>query len=776
MPPSNLAGLASALAPGLLVAVAAGVLYLALGRWYDRLPRRVLAVFGLALALFYGEVLFGGRVLLPLDGLRGEAPFQGLPATEPHGNVLQGDLLYLVHPLGLEVRRALGAGEWPLWSPRLGGGVPLLANPQAQALQPLAAAGWLLAPQAAPAAVAALRTLVALIFTFLLLRRLGAGRGPALAGSLAFGLGGYLQLWLGWPLANTAALLPAVLYAVVLADERGARRDRVLLVGSLVSLLIAGHPETVAYALVLAAGLGVMRILGRRDGPGGALGGRLLAASALALLLAAPVLLPFAQALPDSLRWNRRGGGGPAAAEGVPPATRLVQAAAPNALGNSRFAHYWGLRNSNEDAGGFVGTAALLAALLALPGWLSGRRPLRHEGGALAVAGACLLLLALPGDLAGRAPETGFPGRLALPLTLALAVLAAATLERFRRGGLPAWLVRAALPAAVALLAVLHVGTLPAFAHPAEPGTLDLLRRGWLHWHLRFLAAAGVLLLASTLTRWRSWVGPAVALLVGAELLLAHRPVNPPMPAELYYPETPAVAFLEDSLPDGSDSPRVAAVGRVFLPNLAAVYGVSDVRVFDPMVPAAYLELLEPGIEWTGEIPLLPAGSVDRPVLDRLGLAWVMTAPGEPCPEGTEPGYEGPDANVCRRPGALPLLRLEGSSEGTYGALQDLRAAPGGGHWSARLPEPATGGRLATGLHAAPGWRLLADGRPLPLEERALLAAALPPGTRRLDLLYRPGSFLAGCLAAALGLAFGAAWLARPPALPNAPPRGTLPP
>ncbi len=40
---------------------------------------------------------------------------------------------------------------------------------------------------------------------------------------------------------------------------------------------------------------------------------------------------------------------------------------APNTFGNSRYAHYWGPGNSNEDASGFVGTAALLAALLALP-------------------------------------------------------------------------------------------------------------------------------------------------------------------------------------------------------------------------------------------------------------------------------------------------------------------------------------------------------------------------------------------------------------------------
>ena len=786
MPLPSAASVAAGLAPGALVALAAALLQLALGRWYDRLPRRVMAVFSLVLVLFYGEALLGGRVLLPLDSLRGEPPFQELAPTEPHGNLIQGDLLFLVHPLRIEVRRALVAGEWPLWSPRLGAGIPLLADPQAQALQPLTVAALALPPPAAPGAVAALRTLVALVFTFLLLRRLEAGRGPALAGALAYGLGGFLQLWLGWPLANTAALLPAALYALVLAGERGARRDWALLAGSLAALLVAGHPETVLYGLALVAGLALLRFGPRQRRVGASL--------ALALLLAAPALLPFAESLPETLRWSRDrapAGDGPAPA-GEPvageatmvelaPATRLVQAAAPNALGNSRFAHYWGLRNSNEDAAGFAGTATLLAAALALPGWLARRRPLRHEGAALALAGACLALLALPGGLGGWVPEGGLSGRLALPLDLALAVLAAGTLERFRRAGLPAWLPLAALPAAVLALVLLHLGVVPAFAHPGDPATLDVLRRGWVHWHLRFLAGSGLLLLlggaaASLGGRRRAlalvrpgWVPPAVALLIAAELLLAHRPVNPPAPAELYFPETPALALLRAELPAGAAAPRIAGAGRVLLPNAAAVYGLSDARVFSPMAPARYLAALDPGLDWAGEIPLL-TGDLDRPVHDRLGIAWVLTAPGAPCPAGTEAAYAAGDAGLCRRPGALPLLRLAAREAGAQAAPPEAELETAvdaaGDRWSARLPEPG-GGRLETGLYAAPGWRLLADGRPArpaqaPAEE-PLVAADLPAGTRRVDLLYRPAGFVAGCLAAALGLALGLVGWVRPP-------------
>lgn len=287
------------LAPAAWVALLAAALLATLARWYDRVPAPVVGLFALVLALDYGEVLAGGEVLLPLDNLRGHAPFLRLAPAEPRGNHLQGDLIYLIHPARREARRALAAGEWPLLAPHVGGGLPLLADPQSQALQPIAVVGeGGLAPEAGPAAVAALRTLLALVFTFLLLRRLGAGKGPASAGSLAFGLGGFVQLWLGWPLANTAALLPAVLYALVLTDERDLRRDRALLVLALAALLLAGHPESLIYALGVVVAFAVARAHGR--GPRARLQwlGRTAVASALALSLAAPALLALPRRRP----------------------------------------------------------------------------------------------------------------------------------------------------------------------------------------------------------------------------------------------------------------------------------------------------------------------------------------------------------------------------------------------------------------------------------------------------------------------------------------------
>src|SRR4051794_4858556 len=112
------------LLPGLWFALLAVLLLRALRRWDAPGPPPAAAAFGLALLILFGPVL-GGRLLLPLDNLRGQAPFQGLAPTEPHGNILQGDLIELIGPSIAEGRAAWGAGRWPLWNDRTGAGMPL---------------------------------------------------------------------------------------------------------------------------------------------------------------------------------------------------------------------------------------------------------------------------------------------------------------------------------------------------------------------------------------------------------------------------------------------------------------------------------------------------------------------------------------------------------------------------------------------------------------------------------------------------------------------------
>ncbi len=658
------------LLPGLWVGLLAACLLAVLRRWLDSVPWRVLAVFAALLLALFGSVLFGGKVLLPLDSLRGEVPFRSLPPTEPHGNFLQGDLIQLVTPSLAAVREAWAEGRWPLWNPRVGPGMPLLADPQAQALQPLAVLGFPLPLVQAAGVTAALRVFVALVFGFLWLRRQGLSMAPSLAGSLAYGLGGFLLLWLGWPIANTAALLPLVLYGVARVDQCHGRRDGVLLGAGVLALLLGGHPETIVYALVLVLLFLLDKLRLRPCGMRKPLSIQTGIAFVVAGALAAPALLPTAEYLPQTLRAARlpspphptskgeeregqdgtvtfplsrwgdggRGGQGVRVRAGGSLALHWLPLATPNAYGNSRFIHYWGLSNTNEDAGGFEGTAVLLAALLSV----GARKRFPQEGLALGIAVLCLLLIA---PLPWGAPVGS--RRLLLPLSLCLAYLGACSLERFRLGEVRRWPL---LIAALGLGLVIAWGYL-AHPDPADAARMAVFRFGWLRWQLRFLGLATLLLLiaASWQRRGRSLAVAGVAFLAAAELLMIHGPANPPMPRRLAFPATGPVRFLQAHLEPGY---RMAALGVAFPPNLASLYGLTDARIYNPMAPVAWVEATAPvTVAWHGEHPEF--GRPGHPLYARLGVRYLLAAPDAALPPPLQRVYADPDGTVWEVPGAL---------------------------------------------------------------------------------------------------------------------------
>jgi len=450
------------LLPGLYLALLAFLLDRALRRWWDPVPARIWGIFGLLLVILFGPALFLGRVLLPADILPGVAQPEEA-RKPPQGNVLQNDLVTQVVPLQAQVRREIRAGAWPLWNDLVGAGMPLLADPQAQTLEPLVLAALPLPLPAAVGVTAGLRVLLAFVFFFLLLRRQGLSEEAALFGSLAFGLGGFLLLWVNWPLANSPALLPLVLYALVMTDERGLRRDFLLLVAAAFCLVTGGHPETALYVAIVSGLFALARLRRRPAGERARLLVRWAAVGALAAGLAAPGLVPALRLLPQSLRhrWvevrNERILAHPETGlrrseTGVEK--RMVPVFAPNAFGNSRYGHYWGEANTNEDSSAFVGGAALLAALLAFS---PSARRLREEPLFLALAplsllvavnlpGVSLLLLKIPALNQSLSANR----RLLLIAAFSLAWVGACTVERWRAGAGPGR--RAVLAAAAVLL------------------------------------------------------------------------------------------------------------------------------------------------------------------------------------------------------------------------------------------------------------------------------------------------------------------------------------
>ncbi|HYO15381.1 MAG TPA: hypothetical protein VE685_19470 [Thermoanaerobaculia bacterium] len=784
------------LLPGLYLALLALLLAWALRRWWDPVPLRVWAVFGAVLLLLLAPVLFGGKVLLPLDILAGISPEGGARPARVQGNPLQSDLVTQVVPTLTQVRRALAAGEWPLWNELAGAGVPLMADPQAQVLQPLVVLGLPLPLEQAVGVTAGLRVLLPLVFFFLLLRRQGASEIPATFGSVSYGLCGFLLLWLGWPLANSAALLPAVLYAIAMVDERGARRDLLLLALTAAAALTAGHPETILYIGTVGALFAGARLLARPAGERGRLVGRCALAGAIALGLAAPALLPVIRYLPQTHRdrmveiRNERLKEEPFLLEWTVPgarrealervARRVTPVFAPHAFGDRRA--YWGSRNLNEDASGFAGTAALLAALAA---FVPGARRLRQERLFLGLAAVSLAVLALPPGLPrllmalppfDRSPT--FHQRIALILAFSVAFLAACTAERWRRGE---------GRRAVLIVCGLILGGLVVWGYQAWPPPAGMAGEA-----ARVVFSARVLQLIVLLLAAGAFLVPwgkakvVLPMVAVAELFLFYGSANPALPRTWFYPETPALAFLRENAGDS----RVAAVGGLLRPNALAVYGLADARVSNPMKPYLYTEALAPVSRSVRDIADMMTRA-EHPVYQLLGVRYVVTRPGQGGRRGQSlrPVFRDGRTIVLQRRRVLPRLFLPAAAEmsdetdwsawlarnRSFANRALVRSPPGrSGRWSAASPDGskldllslrpahlvASGSLaedrlLASSVYQDGGWRLLVDRRPREtvLANGPFVAAWLPAGEQRVDLLYRPPAFVAGMALAALALA-----------------------
>jgi len=832
------------LLPGLYLALLAFLLDRALRRWWDPVPARVWGAFGLVLVILFGPALFLGKVLLPADILPGVAQPEEA-RKPPQGNVLQNDLVTQVVPLQSQVRREVRTGAWPLWNDLAGAGMPLLADFSAETFEPLVLAAFPLSLPSAVGVTAGLRVLLALVFLFLLLRRQGLSEGASLFGSLAFGLGGFLLLWLNWPLANSPALLPLVLYALTVTEQRGARRDLLLLVAAVFSLLVGGHPETIVYMTVLAGLFALSRLRRHPAGDRTRLLVRWAAAGVLAAGLAAPLQVPAFRFVPQSLRhqWvearNERLGANPEtgiheSSQGV--RQRVVLVFAPNAFGNSRYGEYWGVTNNNEDSSAFVGGAAMLAALLA---FFPVSRRFPEERIFLVLAPVSLLIAVhLPGVrlLSSKLPvlnqSLSANRRLLLVVAFSLAYLGACTVERWRTGAGPRrWAV---LATAAVLLGLIAWGYLLS----ADVKALAVLRWLWMGTQLAAVAGAA-LVLSRTLTPGpspvpshppspgegrktvssRFWFSPSspgeggwegtgeegrggegragrrsavlvLCALVAAELLIFHRPANPSLPRSAYYPVTPLIRFLQEN----ADGTRIAPLETRILPNAAAVYGLADVRISNPLKPFLYAQALGPvsaAVRSTEHVLTAP----DHPLYQFLGVRFVVAPPRMHSIPGLRQVFHDPTGRVFERERVLPRLFLPASTE-TAGALPWPEWLATNPDFAARALVPPVPGRpvtwtagrprdsalqivaltparviararlaeqrlLASSIYQDGGWRLLLDGRPFPTEvaDGPFVSAWLPAGDHRVELLYRAPGFLTGLALAAAALAGVVGWL-----------------
>jgi len=140
-----------------------------------------------------------------------------------------------------------------------------------------------------------MKMLVALTFTFLYCRR-RYDVLPSVIGAISFGFGTFISGWLHYPIGATATFLPAVLYAIDLLAEK-LTFARFLFAASLGPLLLSqGHPESVAHIAFFATFYALFTAPRAWR--------RLAGAAIVSVLLAAPILMPFLEAVRHTTRYE----------------------------------------------------------------------------------------------------------------------------------------------------------------------------------------------------------------------------------------------------------------------------------------------------------------------------------------------------------------------------------------------------------------------------------------------------------------------------------------
>jgi hypothetical protein len=536
-------------------------------------------------------------------------------------------------------------------------------------------------------------------------------------------------------MANALALVPWIFWAV----ERIAQgKSGWPALGSLAALqLLAGHPETSLHTALLVAiyllARAPLRVQSWRQW------GSLAAGWGAAAMSAAVVLLPLAVAILASSRWQQAGelrGGDPAWSSLWPLPLRLVL---PDLFGNPAHGTWWGPFNHLATA--------VYAGALALP--LAAAGTVVRNGDRRRVAWIALLVFSAAA--AYHAPVvtrvldwiplvgSALHHRLLFGVELSLAVLAGFGVDAWLagRGRAGGW----GIAFGVLLLLAASLRFWPQWA-----------ANGLLESQLRFASWVFVLWVAYALSlswapvsrqRW-AWV---LAPLFALDLVAAHRALNPAQRLADLYPPTGATQFLR------RQSGRVVATGDVLRPNAAMVYGLEDVRGDDPLKPKAYEDVLS---ELAAHHPayFTPVEAWNSPWLDRLGARWVMTPPGDAAREPSwSLAYDGADARVFERPGALPLARW------AAGGPAPRVERPSPGRWNIDLG--GSSGRLVVAEGWDAGWRGRLDGRVIAVErgDGSSMQVEIAAGARELSLDYRPAGIALGAVLSACGsLLLGLGW------------------
>ncbi|MHB8536613.1 MAG: YfhO family protein [Candidatus Dormibacteria bacterium] len=731
-----------------------------------------------------------------VQGTEGSAPPYGYPGPAPKGynEVDAGASAWQFVPQIRKAHDELTSGEIPLWSANVMLGAPLAADPSNGLLNPFT---WPLVAFPTPVVWDVwllTRLLMAGLCCTALARYLGLRLVPATFAGLAYMMSGVFQMRTTTVQTGVMAVLPLLILGAESCIRHPSWRSSGLLALAVAATILFGMPEEDFLCLAMCAVYFVVRfacewIHGRRPPKlrvaYAALGGGLVG-----VLGGLPQLLPFLEYVGQGSTTH---GAGSRQALVTEDARQLLRLVAPHwtssgpvyeyTLGYAPFDNWFG-----------VGTI-----FLAILGVFT--RTLPRGVRALMVATAIAVEAKAVGfpdwlnQLVGNAPiisQISLWAYSGVLVSLAVALLAGAGLQRIQLGALKAW-------HAIAIAIVLGAGI--AAAAPAFLAGRSIVW-GQVELTATILAAvttAAVLAAARSSQRIHSPGTMLAAVAVTAELIILATPGIPlPIGYDPLSP-TPTTTYLERVMPSGSG--RSYSATEILYPTTNQAFDLDDIRNLDDIYierTYRYLKLfIDPGLtdRFDGLLPDA-ANFIRNPFFNVLNVKYILVAP--PLSTATAPpvnqftleevAADGVGIYLNRDAAPRAQVFFDVTSAASEGNAAELMLRPGFDpaktvvvetgkslRVSTSPPIPAridsytdsrvvmttttsAPGTLVLADAYYPGWEAYVDGKPATIHpaDIALRGVFVPAGTHTITMEYRPRSVVIGALGVPAGvLLFG---------------------
>lgn len=331
----------------------------------------LLLIVGLVLVFFW-KVVFLGLVPIPGDFVVGVYyPWLdykwGYAVGVPVKNPILTDVVSFTYPMQTLAVDLMKAGQLPFWNSLILSGTPLLANFQSAPFSPTVFVYFLFDKLTAWSVQIILQHILAVAFTFILLRHWKVSKIGSIIGGIVFAFAGFNLIWSQWNgHALAASFIPLLLLFTDRWFEKGKFLDGVGVTVALTLQILSGYPQVVLYTIVAAGILWLVRSFlpagrqgVRRDWMAKTVFFSIFAIFALGI--SAFQVWPGAELLSLSQR----------GVEALPfewaflPWQKVITFFAPDYYGNHATQNYWGPQDYTSNTG-FVGVVAFILASLAL--------------------------------------------------------------------------------------------------------------------------------------------------------------------------------------------------------------------------------------------------------------------------------------------------------------------------------------------------------------------------------------------------------------------------